>query len=111
MSECYNFCKNSFYYQNSNFLIFLCDNYQNYPYYPLIIDYNILLNLTLSILRFQFLKIFYALLGKGSILEELSVLLAPVIDKTEFSRQMDNSRVVRKEVRKSHFLSFLFYFS
>ena len=32
------------------------------------------------------------------------MLLAPVIDKTEFSRQMDNSRVVRKEVQKSHFL-------
>ena len=54
------------------------------------------------------LYICFKLTGKESILEELSVLLAPVIDKTEFSRQMDNSRVVRKEVRMSHLFTFKF---
>ena len=45
-----------------------------------------------------YLSLFPSLLGKSHILEELSLILAPTIDKIEFNKQIENSRVVRKDV-------------
>ena len=39
--------------------------------------------------------------GKSCILEELSIILAPTIDKTELNRLIESSRVVRKDVSTS----------